>query len=402
MLHDAEERVIRYDPYDEAMLDDPWDTYRRLREEAPAHYIEQFDCWVLSRFEDIVAAGMDREHYSVRDGTTSGHLMAKGMLVDNRTFFLQDPPEHTPHRALLAPCFRPRPIARREAEIRAIAERHAAALAEQGGGDAVQDLAVRVATDVACALIGIPRELGPELQKSVAVFQRFFHHRPGEKATVADRDAAAGSMLRTIADLVGERARSPEGDDVISVMLRGEVDGERLSDFAICANTMNLFIGAVETVPKHFGSLVYWLAKHPGQRVRVAADPALLPKAVEEALRFDAPTHILGRRILHDVEWHGQKLSAGQGLLLLYASGNRDEREFENPDVFDVTRDVPRNLAFGFGIHLCMGLHVARLESRLMLEQLLRHFPDYALVEDEVVRCRLAGIHGYDAVPIRA
>ncbi len=392
--------MIDYNPYDPAMLDDPWDAYRRLRDEAPAYYIEEFDCWVLSRFEDIVAAGMDREHYSVREGTTSGHLMAKGMLVDNRTFFLQDPPEHTPHRARVAPSFRPRQIARREPEVRAIAARHAGALAEKGGGDTVQDLAVRVATEVACVLIGIPVELGPGLQKCVSVFQRFFHHRPGEKATIADRDAAAGTMLRAIADLVRERQKSPTGGDLLSVMLRGEVDGERLSEHAICANTMNLFIGAVETVPKHFGSLIYWLAQHPDQRASVVADPALLPKAVEEALRFDAPTHILGRRIVRDIDWHGQSLKAGQGLLLLYASGNRDDREFESPGVFDVRRDVGRNLAFGFGIPLCLGLHVARLESRLMLEQVLAHFPDYVLDEDRVVRCRLAGIHGYDAVPI--
>jgi len=324
------------------------------------------------------------------------------MLVDNRTFFLQDPPEHTPHRALVAPSFRPRAVAAREGAIREIVARRLAPLVRAGGGDAVQELAVRVATDVACDWIGIPPELGPELQACVRVFQRFFHHRPGEAASIADRDAAAGSMLRAIAGVVRERAKQPgDGDDVLSAMLSGRVDGAPLSEFAVCANTMNLFIGAVETVPKHFGSLVYWLAQHPEQRAAVAAQPELLPKAVEEALRYDAPTHILGRRIVKDVVWHGCELKAGQGLLLLYASGNRDEREFERPDVFDVRRDVPRNLAFGFGIHLCLGLHLARTESRLMLEALLGAFPDYELLEDGVARCRLAGIHGYDAVPFR-
>jgi cytochrome P450 len=391
---------LHYDPYDDAMLDDPWDTYRRLRDEAPAHYLEAYDCWALSRFEDIAAVGMDREHYSVRDGTTSGHLMSRGMLTDDRTFFLQDPPQHTPHRALVAPVFRPRPVARREARIREHVERHMAVLARRGGGDAVGELAAKVATDVACDLIGIPHEAGPALRECVQVFQRFFHHRPGERATLADRDRAAGGMLRTLTDLVRERAQGEARDeDLIARMLRGEVAGERLSEWAVVANAMNLFIGAVETVPKHFGSLVYWLARHPEQRAAVVADAALLPKAVEEALRYDAPTHILGRRVVKEVVWHGQTLRPGQGLLLLYASGNRDEREFRDPDRFDVRREVPRNLAFGFGIHLCLGLHVARLESRLMLEALLSRWPAYQL-GDGVRRCRLAGIHGFESVPV--
>jgi cytochrome P450 len=393
---------MHYDPYDDAMLDDPWDAYRWLRDEAPAYYLEAYDCWALSRFDDIVSAGMDREHYSVRDGTTSGHLMAKGMLSDDRTFFLQDPPQHTPHRALVAPTFRPRQIAKREARIRERVQHHMDALQERGAGDAVGDLAARVASDVACDLIGIPRELGPGLRECVHVFQRFFHHRPGERAGLADRDAAAGRMLRTLTDLVRERAKRPgPGEDLLSVMLAGEVAGAPLSEWAVCANAMNLFIGAVETVPKHFGSLVYWLAQHPEQRAAVTAEPALLPKAVEEALRYDAPTHILGRRIIEEVSWHGRRMQPGQGLLLLYASGNRDEREFSEPDRFDVRREVPRNLAFGFGIHLCLGLHLARLESRLMLAALLERWPEYALDEAGVRRCRLAGIHGYDAVPIR-
>ena len=163
---------------------------------------------------------------------------------------------------------------------------------------------------------------------------------------------------------------------------------------------MSVLIGGVDTVPKHFGSLTYWLARHEDQRAQCAADTALLPQAVNETLRYDAPTHILGRRALRNSEWHGETIREGQGVLLLYASGNRDEREFEDPDRFDIRRNSQRMVTFGFGIHLCLGMHTARLESRLMLERLLARAPEYEVDWAKVEKCKTAGLHGFAAVPI--
>jgi hypothetical protein len=395
--------MLAYDPFAPEVLEDPYPTYRRLRDEAPAYHLAQYDCWALSRFEDIQAAAADHDAFSIARGSTSGHLLSKSMPTDGGVFMTMDPPGHTPWRALISPAFRPRAVAALEPAIRDIVATTLDPLLEAGALDAVRDVAQPVAARVACLMMGLPLEDGAPLREHVEAFQIFFHHRPSDDADLAVRDRAAGALLRSLMTRVRERReQSSDGDDLLGRLLRAEIDGRKLDDRQICSNLMTIFIGAVETVPKHFGSLVHLLHRHPEQRAKVTANPELLPRAVDEALRFDAPTHLLGRSVRHDVELHGETLRAGQGVLLLWASGNRDERVIERPDVFDVTRGPGAMLTFGSGTHLCLGMHVARLESRLMLERIASRMPDYTVDEARVVPCRLAGIRGFESVPIRA
>ncbi len=162
-----------------------------------------------------------------------------------------------------------------------------------------------------------------------------------------------------------------------------------------------LLIGGSETFPKVFANLVRRLAEHPDQRAVVAADPSRLPDALVEVLRYDMPTQFLCRTLLHDVELHGETMREGRPVLFLYPSGNRDEREFENPDVFDIRRRAPRILSFGHGIHSCIGAHFARMEGRLALEHLLKHSPEYEVQEASLERIRTEFVQGWATMPVR-
>jgi len=393
--------MIEYDPYSEEMMDDPFPTYVRLRNESPAHYVEKYDCWAISRFADIVKVGMDGKNFTMTGGSTAGHLMGGGLEVDTSIFMSMDPPGHTPRRALVSSLFKMRRIKDMEPLFREIVATHVDSALDQGKLNTVTDMAGPVADHILCMLIGLPPEDGGMLRTWVHVFERFFHHRPDSDEDIAVRNEAAGNLLRYLIAQVRHRRQHPTKDeDVLNAFIGANIDGESMSDPEISVNLMSVLIGGVDTVPKHFGSLTYWLARHPEQRAACAADPSLLPQAVNEALRYDAPTHILGRRALVDSEWHGETIREGQGVLLLYASGNRDEREFEDPDRFDISRTTQRIVTFGYGIHLCIGMHTARMESRLMLERLLARSPEYEVDWAGVEKCKTAGLHGFSSVPI--
>ncbi|MCH2169903.1 cytochrome P450 [Myxococcota bacterium] len=390
-----------YNPFWESMLDDPFPTYRWLRDEHPVYHIEEFDCWAVSRFEDVMAISMDNDDFTIERGSAVGNLATRSLAADTTLFMSMDPPRHTAYRRVLSPWFRPSRVAALEPRLRQIVSTVMEPLVKRGTFDAVQDVASRVGARVTAAILGVPEEDADPLTQCVHRFQPYFHHRPpDDEESIAFRDAAAGDLVGYFVELSARRRREPgPQEDLVQVLIDAETPDGPLDDLAVATNLMGLWVGGVETVPKHFGSLVFWLHEFPEQRARVVADPALLAPAVEEALRYDAPTHMLGRTVARPRILHGVEMREGQGVLLLYASANRDEREFDDPECFDVTRRPPRQLAFGGGTHLCLGLHVARLESRLMLEALLEAGPSYVL-ESGVERCRLAGIHGYDAVPL--
>jgi len=394
---------IEYNPFWDDVIDDPWPTYARMREERPACYVEELDGWALSRHADITKVSMNRSDYTITHGSTLTSLASPlGTREDRMAMFMQmDPPRHTPYRAVLSPHFTPRRFKQVEPVVRGIVAQYIEPLLEKGAFDAVVDLARLVSSHVTCVLLGLPPEDAPDIRDFVTRSQRWIHDRPA--ATPEEQASAGSGMVDLTAYLIGRvaerRVRGVGGNDILQAFLEARPEGRALTDPEIAVHLSGLVIGGIETLPKHFGSLMVLLHGHPEQRAKVVADPELSKNAVEEALRFDAPTHVLGRRVVNPVELHGEQLVPGQPILLLYASGNRDRRAFDDAEVFDIERKPGRIVTFGAGIHLCMGLHIARLESRLMLEGILRAGPEYEL-RPGVERCRLAGIHGYDQVPI--
>ncbi len=188
---------------------------------------------------------------------------------------------------------------------------------------------------------------------------------------------------------------------MIDVFLTVEVGGKKLPDEAIASHLAMLILGGAETFPKVFASAIYRFFEHPDQRAQLVADPSQIPDAFNEVLRYDMPTQFLCRMLLRDVEFHGEIMRKGQPVLFLFPSANRDEREFENPDVFDIERRPPRILSFGHGIHACIGAHFARMEGKLTLEVTLERMPDYVVETDRLKRLRTEFVQGFESMPIK-
>ena len=213
--------------------------------------------------------------------------------------------------------------------------------------------------------------------------------------------AALEEMIGYLVEVGRERrAYTGEPETPIDVLLRAEVDGEKLSDDLIGQHLILMLVGATETFPKVFGTAMLRLYQHPDQSAELAADPSLIPQGLRECMRYDMPTQFLMRSVDKELEIGGKKLQPGSSVMFLYPSGNRDDREFLNPDVFDIHRKSPRILTFGHGVHRCLGANFAEMEGKILLEEVLRRIPEYEVDEANIVRERTEFIRGLTVVPI--
>lgn len=390
--------MIEYDPFSEAVMSDPHPIYARLREEAPCYHLAKWDAYALSRFEDVWQASMDAEHYTTTLGTTSSQLLTR-VQPPSPMINLMDPPEHTQLRSRIARFFTPGTVRKLEARIQGFVDEAFAPFLDREQGDLFNDFAANVSVKVACLANGFPMEDAEMLNRLV---WRFFAREEGVEGMTSDGLAAMGEMFGYFADLIRRRRASGVADgSVIDVLLDAEVGGRRFSDEE-CGSHLSMFlIGGSETFPKVFSSAVYRLWQHPDQRAACVADPALLPGAFQETLRFDMPTQFLMRTTKRDVTLHGVTMPAGRPVMFLYPSANRDRREFERPDVFDIRRNPPRILSFGHGIHACIGQHFAKLEGRLCLAKILAHIPEYEVEEAKLRRIRTEFVQGWESMPVR-
>ncbi len=390
--------MVAYNPFSEAVMADPHPIYRRLRDEAPVYRLANYPCWALSRFEDVWNASLDAKSFSVAQGTTPSQLLTKAQpvtpMINN-----MDPPAHTALRAQLRPFFAPARIRELEPTIRELFSEALDELVLKGGGDLVGEFGTRVALEVASIVSGIPLEDGEMLYRLV---QRFFGHEEGVDGMSPDGIEAMMEMIEYFRALAARRrAQGTQRAHPLDVLIDFEQDGRKLEDPVIASHMSLLLIGGSETFPKVFANLARRLCEHPSQRAAVAADPSLAPDAMIEALRYDMPTQFLGRTVVRDVELHGEKLRAGESVLFLYASANRDPREFPDPDTFDIARRPPRILSFGHGTHACLGIHTAKAEGRIALEELLRRDPEYQIDLAGAERLRTEFVQGFARLPVR-
>ena len=390
--------MLAYDPFaHEIIHGDPHPIYKRLRDEAPVYYIERFDSWALSRFEDVWNACDDPRVSSAR-GSTSGHLLTKIQPLQ-RMLNTMDPPDHTRLRAMIRPLFSPGRMRRLEPEIRRFVTEALDAARDREELDVVTGFGQPLATFVACSVAGFPREDGAMLRDLV---HRFFDRKPGFDGMTEEGVRAAEEMTAYFVGLCVERRRRPrEDEDALSVLLAFEENGRRIPDEEVGANLLLLLVGGTDTLPKVFANTLHRLHRHPEQRARVVADPGLVQDAFHETLRIDMPTQYMCRSLLADMELHGQRLRAGQPIVLLYASANRDGREFPDPELFRIDRRPPRTLGFSHGTHACLGLHAARAEARIGLEEFLARYPHYEVQEDRIERFETEFVQGAAKMPIR-
>lgn len=391
--------MVDYHPYAEAVLEDPLPTYRRLRDEAPAYYVEDLDAWFLSRFADIWEVSLDFEALSSSQGSTPTQLLSKD-TPHNEGLAGLDPPRHSQHRALISPTFKPGRVKQFEPALREIVRSLLDPLLEQGEMDALNDYAAQLAIRTVCMIGGFPTSDIPTMLLWVnAVFER----ESGRRGSTERGHQAMRDMFFYLFDLVKQARPNPDKTSgLLKLLLESDLEGG-LSDFQIANYCSLLLIGGTDTFPKTLSNTLFRLHEHPEQKQRVMTDPSLIPQAFNETVRYDTPTQMLGRTIARDIEIHGQTMKTGSKLMFLWASADRDEREFPDPDLYDIDRRAPRILAFGAGPHLCLGMHIARLEARIALEELFASVDDFEVDTETAMaqRLRTEFVRGFTTLPIR-
>jgi cytochrome P450 len=387
-----------YDPYSRPFQEDPYPLYAQFRDEDPCAYNPEMDFYALFRFADVWDATLDWETMSSSLGPT---LESRGQ-VDSDFFSIigMDPPRHTRLRNIVSRGFTPRRIAALEKEIRALARGYLDRLEDEGTFDFQQAFAVRYPMDVISAFLGIPEEDRDAYRERVDMGL--------ERDPEAGLDLEATDRLTTssdyISDLIEERRKDPR-EDIITVLAEAEfedVDGEtRRLTKSECQGFTNLLASAgAETTAKLLGHAMFLLWKHPDQRDWLWEDLGRLPNAIEEILRFEAPSQYQGRVALRESSWHGVTIPEGARVALVTGAACRDEREFPDPDQFDVRREPDRAIYFGHGHHFCIGKSLARLETRIALEEIASRFPRYEVDEAGLARTYQAHVKGYVNLPI--
>jgi len=387
---------IRYDPFDASILSDPYPTYRLLRDTAPVYRAEESHTWVLSRHADVQAAALDHGTYSSVDGifpTPPGSNFIGSFLP---MMIVMDPPRHDQLRALVSRAFTPRRVADLEDAITKMAAELFERLDEGSGwADFVTDFAAILPAAVIADLLGVPATDRDQFRVwSSQVVQVDVNH-----GQTSDALAAAAAIYAYFTDFLADRRKNPR-EDLMSALANAAVDGVVLTDEEVLGFCALLLVAGYETTTNLLGNSAVVLAQHRQIRRRLGADRTLLGPAVEELLRYDSPAQGLSRTLTRDVTLHGTTMRQGEKVLLLFGSANRDERAFPEPDVFDIERRSEHQVAFGRGIHFCLGASLARMETRIALNALLDKVPDWEVDLDSARRLRSGPIRGYTSLPI--
>jgi cytochrome P450 len=388
--------AVYYDPYDVEINRDPYPAFRRLRDEAPLYHNDRHDFYALSRFADVEAGLKDQVAFTSGRGAIL-ELIQNPIELPPGIIVFEDPPIHTVHRRLLSRVFTPKKMNALEPQVRAFCARSLDPLVGSDGFDFVKDLGAQMPMRVIGMLLGIP-EADQEAVRDRT--DRGLQTEPGQKMEMT-ADALTGEAF---AEYIDWRADHPS-DDLMTELLTAELEDEtgtvrRLTREEVLTYVTVIAGAGNETTTRLIGWTGKVLAEHPDQRRELADDRSLIPNAIEELLRFEPPAPHVGRYVPEDVELYGEVVPAGSAMLLLTGSGNRDERRFEDPDRFDIHRDVGQHVTFGYGIHFCLGAALARLEGRIALDEVLQRFRDWDVVSDEAVMSSTSTVRGWETMPV--
>lgn len=388
-----------WDPYDHEIRKRPYEAWRRLRDEAPVYWNERYGFWALSRFDDVLAASIDHGTFSSAYGITLDNI---GQKPEHPMMIMMDPPDHDVLRKVVSALFTPRAMLRLEERVRELCVEYLDPFVGSGGFDYVRDFGMRLPVMVISSLLGFPEEDHDQLREWS---DALLHREEGREGPTDEGMEAQKQAWKYYWDAIQARRKSPQ-DDMVSRILATQYDapdGTRrtLTDYEAMAMISLISAAGNETVARHLGWAAVVYADFPGERRKVVQNPALVPNAVEELLRFEAPSPTQGRYVMRDVEMHGTVVPAGSKMALLTGSAGRDERHYPDPDRFDVERKLDRHVTLGYGAHYCLGAALARLEGRVALEETLKRFPEWDVERDQVRLVETNTVRGPSSCPIR-
>ncbi len=388
---------LSYDPYSAINDPDPYPLYRRLREEAPLYYNEKYDFYAVSRYQDCERGLVDAKRFiSGRGGILE--LIKADVEFPPGTLIFEDPPAHTVHRSLLSRVFTPRRVAALEPRIREFCAQSLDPLVGSEEFDLISELGAQMPMRVIGMLFGIPEEDQEAVREGADARLRTEAGTPMEVTTRPTFGSEA------FAEYIDWRIDHPS-DDLMTELLHTEFEDETGAARTLTRDEALLYTTVVagagnETTTRLIGWAGSVLAEHPDQRRELVEDRSLVPNAIEELLRFESPGPQIGRYVPEDAEVHGETVPAGSALLFLISAANRDDRRYDDPDCFDIHREVGQHLAFGYGIHFCLGAALARLEGRIALDELLDRFPEWDV---DLERARIAPtstVRGFETLPM--
>jgi hypothetical protein len=393
---------VVFDPYSEEFFNNPFEIYRRMREDAPLYYDEKEDFYALTRHEDVAAGFKDFQTYSSARGCDLG-MVRRGVSPEQKSIIFMDPPEHRHMRSLLNKAFTPRAIQSQRETVTEVIEKYLSAV-DCDHFDVVQDFSGPFPVEVITTMMGVPEEYRQQVRHWI---DASLHREPGqielsEAGTQANIDTAMYYFT-----LVQERRGTPQ-DDFITRLIAAEIPGEdgqprKLDDIEITGFATLLGGAGAETVTKLLGNAAVIFARNPDQWQKLQDDRSKIPAAVEELLRYEGPVQYNVRYTLKEAHVSGGVIPAGKPVFLIGAAANRDPDAFTDADTFDIERDQTeaQHLGLGYGIHSCLGAALARLESRIALEKLLDFMPRYEVNWDGLQRVHMQNVAGWQNVPVK-
>lgn len=390
---------VVYDPYSYGIHEDPYPTYARLREEAPLYHNDELGFWALSRHADVMEGFRDFERLSNSYGVSLDPAASGPHAHRTMSFLAMDPPMHGRMRGLVSKGFTPRRVAEMEPHIRQIARGYIARMLDSPDDiDFISDFAGRMPMDVISEMMGVPRADREELRR---LSDLLVHREEGVRDVPPEGAAAAMELVVYYADMLARRKAEPT-DDLTSALLAAEIDGDRLTDDEITGFLFLMVVAGNETTTKLLANAWYWAWMNPDERAKPFADPSRVPAWVEETLRYDTSSQMLARIATTDIPMYDGVIPAGDRVVLLAGSANRDPRVFAEPDRYDLDRSepLPQIASFGFGRHFCMGSSLARLETRVALEELVSVIGSYEIDERGLERVHSVNVRGFARVPM--
>jgi cytochrome P450 len=385
------------DPYDYHFHEDPYPYYRRLRDEAPVYRNDDLNFWALSRHHDVLQGFRNSTELSNEYGVSLDPVSRTPEAHRFMSFLAMDDPGHLRLRTLVSKGFTPRRIRELEPRVTELAKQHLDTALQSESFDYVAEFAGKLPMDVISELMGVPE---PDRARIRALADGVMHRDEGIADLPPSAIQAAVDLMTYYADMVSERRKKPT-EDLTSALLAAEIDGDRLNDTEIMAFLMLMVVAGNETTTKLLANAAYWGYENPDQLALVYHDHAKIPLWVEETLRYDTSSQILARQVAEDLTMYDSTIPAGDVLLLLPGSANRDDRVFEDADDYRIGREIGSKLvSFGSGAHFCLGAHLARMEARVALTELFSRIRGYEVDVANAVRVHSSNVRGFAHLPI--